>query len=238
MRTRNATHFPRAGSKSRLTQFKRIGVLADWANEYKTKAPAFEADILRTFASFVEQGLVYRSKKPVYWSIPFETALAEAEIEYKEHTFDRHLGESSPCPRLRPRNSACPPTNPSSSSSGRPPHGPSRPISRSPVHPEVDYVVADLGAERIIVAQALLSPVLAAAKIETQPAITLTLKGAPAGEAGGRAIPSSTAPPRRAGRLRHDRQWHRLPSTPRPATARTTISPASNTSSRDLLPRR
>jgi isoleucyl-tRNA synthetase len=66
-------------------QFKRIGVLADWDHEYKTKAPAFEADILRTFAAFVEQGLVYRSKKPVYWSIPFETALAEAEIEYKDH---------------------------------------------------------------------------------------------------------------------------------------------------------
>ncbi|HEY4247885.1 MAG TPA: isoleucine--tRNA ligase, partial [Lacunisphaera sp.] len=67
-------------------QFKRIGVLADWKNEYKTKAPAFEADILRTFSAFVEKGLVYRSKKPVYWSIPFETALAEAEIEYKDHT--------------------------------------------------------------------------------------------------------------------------------------------------------
>ncbi len=66
-------------------QFKRLGVQADWANEYKTKAPAYEADIIRTFASFVENGLVYRSKKPVYWSIPFETALAEAEIEYKDH---------------------------------------------------------------------------------------------------------------------------------------------------------
>lgn len=66
-------------------QFKRLGVLADWKNEYKTKAPAFEADIVRTFAAFIEKGLVYRSKKPVYWSIPFETALAEAEIEYKDH---------------------------------------------------------------------------------------------------------------------------------------------------------
>jgi isoleucyl-tRNA synthetase len=66
-------------------QFKRLGVLADWENEYKTKDPKFEADILRTFASFVGKGLVYRSKKPVYWSIPFETALAEAEIEYKPH---------------------------------------------------------------------------------------------------------------------------------------------------------
>jgi len=67
-------------------QFQRLGVLADWANEYRTKAPAYEADILRTFAAFVAKGSVYRSKKPVYWSIPFETALAEAEIEYKEHS--------------------------------------------------------------------------------------------------------------------------------------------------------
>ena len=67
-------------------QFKRLGVLADWKNEYKTKAPAYEADIIRTFSAFVEKNLVYRSKKPVYWSIPFETALAEAEIEYKDHT--------------------------------------------------------------------------------------------------------------------------------------------------------
>jgi len=66
-------------------QFKRIGILADWKNQYKTKDPAFEADIVRTFAAFVEKGLVVRSKKPVYWSIPFETALAEAEIEYQQH---------------------------------------------------------------------------------------------------------------------------------------------------------
>lgn len=68
------------------SQFKRLGVLGDWENEYKTKNPAYEAEILRTLASFVEQDLVYRSKKPVYWSIPCATALAEAEIEYKEHT--------------------------------------------------------------------------------------------------------------------------------------------------------
>ena len=67
-------------------QFVRLGVLADWEREYKTKNPEYEADILRTFASFVRKGLVYRSKKPVYWSIPCATALAEAEIEYKDHT--------------------------------------------------------------------------------------------------------------------------------------------------------
>lgn len=67
-------------------QFKRLGVLADWEKEYKTKNPAYEGKILDTFASFVEKGLVYRSKKPIYWSIPCQTALAEAEIEYREHT--------------------------------------------------------------------------------------------------------------------------------------------------------
>ncbi len=66
-------------------QFKRLGVTADWANEYWTIHPEYEAAELDTLANFVEQGLVYRSKKPVYWSIPFETALAEAEIEYRDH---------------------------------------------------------------------------------------------------------------------------------------------------------
>ncbi|OIO59232.1 MAG: isoleucine--tRNA ligase [Verrucomicrobia bacterium CG_4_10_14_3_um_filter_43_23] len=69
-------------------QFKRLGVLADWKHEYKTMDPAYEADVLRTFASFVEHNLVYRSKKPVYWSIPCKTALAEFEIEYKDHVSD------------------------------------------------------------------------------------------------------------------------------------------------------
>lgn len=67
-------------------QFQRLGVLADWENEYWTIHPEYEAAELETFASFVEQDLVYRAKKPVYWSIPYATALAEAEIEYRDHT--------------------------------------------------------------------------------------------------------------------------------------------------------
>ncbi len=66
-------------------EFKRLGVLGDWDNEYWTIHPEYEAAELETFAEFVEQGLVYRSKKPVYWSIPCATALAEAEIEYRDH---------------------------------------------------------------------------------------------------------------------------------------------------------
>ncbi|HEX3717321.1 MAG TPA: isoleucine--tRNA ligase [Verrucomicrobiae bacterium] len=67
-------------------QFKRLGVLGDWENPYLTLDQKYEADELRLFADVVERGLVYRGKKPVYWSIPCRTALAEAEVEYHDHT--------------------------------------------------------------------------------------------------------------------------------------------------------
>jgi isoleucyl-tRNA synthetase len=67
------------------TQFKRLGVLGDWGNPYLTLNKEYEADELRLFADIVEKGFVYRGKKPVYWSIPCRTALAEAEVEYQDH---------------------------------------------------------------------------------------------------------------------------------------------------------
>src|ERR1041384_5592352 len=67
------------------TQFKRLGVLGDWDNPYLTLNKEYEADELRLFADIVEKGFAYRGKKPVYWSIPCRTALAEAEVEYKDH---------------------------------------------------------------------------------------------------------------------------------------------------------
>jgi isoleucyl-tRNA synthetase len=67
------------------TQFKRLGVLGDWENPYLTLNKEYEADELRMFADIVEKGFVYRGKKPVYWSIPCRTALAEAEVEYQDH---------------------------------------------------------------------------------------------------------------------------------------------------------
>lgn len=66
-------------------QFKRLGVLGDWGNPYLTLNKEYEADELRLFADIVAQGFVYRGKKPVYWSIPCRTALAEAEVEYADH---------------------------------------------------------------------------------------------------------------------------------------------------------
>jgi len=159
------------------TQFKRLGIMADWANEYKTKSPAFEADILRTFAAFVEKGLVYRSKKPVYWSIPFETALAEAEIEYKDHTsiaiwvkFAVPAAEAAKfgLPTDKPLYVVIWTTTPWTIPANL----------AIALHPDVDYVVADTGTERLIVAQALLGSVITSAKIGAAPAVVATLKGA------------------------------------------------------------
>src|SRR5688572_20267926 len=66
-------------------QFKRLGILGDWDDPYLTLNKEYEADELRMFADIVDQGFVYRGKKPVYWSIPGRTALADAEVEYNDH---------------------------------------------------------------------------------------------------------------------------------------------------------
>jgi isoleucyl-tRNA synthetase len=65
-------------------QFKRLGVFGDWEHPYLTMDPKYEGEILRAFAVFVEEGLVYQAKKPVFWSTGAQTALAEAEVEYQE----------------------------------------------------------------------------------------------------------------------------------------------------------
>jgi isoleucyl-tRNA synthetase len=64
--------------------FRRLGVFGDWMNPYLTMNPGYEADILRVFAKLVENGCIYQAKKPVQWSYGAQTALAEAEVEYKD----------------------------------------------------------------------------------------------------------------------------------------------------------
>ena len=66
--------------------FERLGVLGDFDNPYITLTPDFEADQIRVFAKMAERGLIYKGLKPVYWSPSSESALAEAEIEYKDIT--------------------------------------------------------------------------------------------------------------------------------------------------------
>src|ERR1700681_3001991 len=66
--------------------FKRLGVLGQWEDPYLTMSPQYEATIADAFVTFLEKGYVYRGLKPVYWCIVDSTALAEAEVEYEDHT--------------------------------------------------------------------------------------------------------------------------------------------------------
>jgi isoleucyl-tRNA synthetase len=66
--------------------FKRLGVFGEWQNPYLTMSYGYQAAIVRALGRFVEQGLVYKGKKPVHWCIHCRTALAEAEVEYEAHT--------------------------------------------------------------------------------------------------------------------------------------------------------
>lgn len=68
------------------TGFKRIGVLGDWENPYITYDPKIEARQIGVFGDMFKKGYIYRGLKPVYWCTDCETALAEAEIEYKDVT--------------------------------------------------------------------------------------------------------------------------------------------------------
>ncbi|MFP4107253.1 MAG: isoleucine--tRNA ligase, partial [Phycisphaerae bacterium] len=65
-------------------QFERLGVLGDFANPYLTMSPKYEAAVLESFARMVEEDVVYKQLRPVHWSIENRTALAEAELEYKD----------------------------------------------------------------------------------------------------------------------------------------------------------
>ena len=67
-------------------EFRRLGVLGDWENPYRSMTPAYEAITARELARFVEKGNVVRAKKPIYWCCSCHTALAEAEVEYADHT--------------------------------------------------------------------------------------------------------------------------------------------------------
>jgi len=74
--------------KIQSEQFQRLGVGGDFDNPYKTLTPEYEVGILKAFRRLVENGLIYRGRKPVYWCIGCGTALADAEVEYENHRSD------------------------------------------------------------------------------------------------------------------------------------------------------
>ncbi len=66
------------------TSFRRLGILADWEHPYTTMSPSFEAAEVKVFGKMFEKKYIYKGLKPVYWCPHDETALAEAEIEYRD----------------------------------------------------------------------------------------------------------------------------------------------------------
>ncbi len=159
--------------------FIRLGVLGDWENPYLTMDYKFEADIIRSLGKIAENGHLLRGFKPVYWSVVGGSALAEAEVEYHDKTsfsidvkftfVDQHAVEKvidgltgcgkisvviwTTTPWTLPANQAV--------SAGA----------------DVDYVVVQVGVERLLVAEALVNGVMARAHVE-EPEIVGRVKGA------------------------------------------------------------
>jgi isoleucyl-tRNA synthetase len=139
-------------------EFQRLLVFGDWDHLYLTMDFGYQAAIARALGKFVEQGLVYKGKKPVHWCIHCRTALAEAEVEYEDHSSPsiyvefplassstEELGTRVPALAGRPVSvliwTTTPWTIPSNLAIA--------------FHPEFDYAAYDVGGRTVIVAEAL-----------------------------------------------------------------------------------
>lgn len=78
--------FAHKNLKGQEREFKRLGVLGNWENPYLTINPEYEAEQVRVFGEMYKKGYIEKGLKPVYWCAACETALAEAEVEYADHT--------------------------------------------------------------------------------------------------------------------------------------------------------
>jgi len=73
-------------AETQKEEFKRLGVIGDWENPYLTLQPDVEVGILGALRDLVREGYIYKGLKPVYWCAECQTALADAEVEYEDHT--------------------------------------------------------------------------------------------------------------------------------------------------------
>jgi isoleucyl-tRNA synthetase len=158
------------------SQFVRLGVFGRWNDPYLTMSRPYEARTLETFYRFLEEGFVYRGLRPVYWCIHDRTALADAEIEYEQHSspsiYVRYDLTSDPAaidPALGGKKVATiiwtttPWTLPASLAVA--------------FHPDFDYVALEQEGRVYIVAEALATSVREACNLETAVPIA-TFKGA------------------------------------------------------------
>jgi isoleucyl-tRNA synthetase len=146
-------------------QFKRLGILGRWEQPYSTMTPQYESVIVRQLFDFMENGAVYKGLRPVYWCIHDKTALAEAEIEYGNHTSSsvwvKYRLTSDPAkidPALAGKNvstiiwTTTPWTLPASMAVA--------------FHPDLEYVALEHGDDVYIVADALANATKDAAKLQ------------------------------------------------------------------------
>jgi isoleucyl-tRNA synthetase len=144
-------------------QFKRLGILGRWDEPYSTMTPQYESVIVRQLFDFLENGAVYKGLRPVYWCIHDKTALAEAEIEYSNHTspsvWVKYQLTSDPAkidPSLAGKKvstiiwTTTPWTLPASMAVA--------------FHPDLEYVALEHGGEVYIVAEALAKATIEACK--------------------------------------------------------------------------
>ena len=78
--------FAHKNLKGQESEFKRLGILGNWDEPYLTIDPEYEAEQVRVFGEMYKKGYIEKGLKPVYWCASCETALAEAEVEYADHT--------------------------------------------------------------------------------------------------------------------------------------------------------
>jgi len=131
-------------------EFRRLGVLGEWENPYLTMNFLYEATIIREFGKFALNGSIYQSRKPVYWCTSCRTALAEAEVEYEEHSSDSIFVKfpmasdlSREFPSLKDKKisiviwTTTPWTIPANLAIA--------------LHPDFDYVAADVGNNEVLI---------------------------------------------------------------------------------------
>jgi isoleucyl-tRNA synthetase len=141
-------------------QFIRLGVLGDWDNPYLTMAPDFEAREVRVFGEMYRKGLIYKGLKPVYWCTKDRTALAEAEIEYRDESCESIYVKF---PVVRDKGMVFPYGNKAyfviwTTTTWTLPGN-----TAICVHPDLYYALVSVGTERFIIANELIESVAKAA---------------------------------------------------------------------------
>jgi len=143
------------------TEFKRLGVFGTWDAPYKTLDPAYEAATARELGNFMDKGSVIRGKKPIYWCCSCHTALAEAEVEYADHSspsiFVRFPLTDKRVQALLPAGAKWDPAKTFVAIWTTTPW--TLPDNMGVcVHPEFDYVFAEAGGCLYLMAERLLAP--------------------------------------------------------------------------------